>query len=247
MKTYRITEKAPTVDVGNTQQQTSVTNEFVRNTPVRGRTYDAVLTIAPGAATDAVGFSFNGATGTENNFLIDGVNTTDPAFGILGTQLTLEFIGETEIITGGYNAEYGRATGGVVNVITKSGSNDFHGDLWLYATPFQLDADIVARSGEAIASKRETKYQLRRRLRPRRPDRQGQDLVLRRLPAHVHDDPDRSLPPHPHGEQSADRAWRGHAYQGDLDPSVELPEGSRQDLLQHGEPPGRRATAPAPR
>ena len=83
--------------------------------------------------------SFNGATGPENNFLIDGVNTTDPAFGLLGTQLTLEFIGETEIITGGYNAEYGRATGGVVNVITKSGSNNFHGDMWFYATPFQLD------------------------------------------------------------------------------------------------------------
>jgi hypothetical protein len=158
VKTYRITEKAPTVDVGNTQQQTAVTNEFVRNTPVRGRTYDAVLTLAPGAATDAVGFSFNGATGPENNFLIDGVNTTDPAFGLLGTQLTLEFIGETEIITGGYNAEYGRATGGVVNVITKSGSNNFHGDVWFYATPFQLDPNLIGRSGEAIATKRKTKY-----------------------------------------------------------------------------------------
>ena len=112
--------------------------------------YWAVLTLAPGAATDAVGFSFNGATGPENNFLIDGVNTTDPAFGLLGTQLTLEFIGETEIITGGYNAEYGRATGGVVNVITKSGSNNFHGDIWFYATPFQLDPLIIGRSGEAV-------------------------------------------------------------------------------------------------
>jgi hypothetical protein len=158
VKTYRITEKAPTVDVGNTQQQTAVTNEFVRNTPVRGRTYDAVLTLAPGAATDAVGFSFNGATGPENNFLIDGVNTTDPAFGLLSTQLTLEFIGETEIITGGYNAEYGRATGGVVNVITKSGSNNFHGDVWFYATPFQLDPNLIGRSGEAIATKSKTKY-----------------------------------------------------------------------------------------
>src|SRR4051812_44280183 len=103
VKTYRITEKAPTVDVGNTQQQTQVTNEFVRNTPVRGRTYDAVLTLAPGAATEAGtgGVSFSGATGPENNFLIDGVNTTDPAFGLLGTQLTLEFVGETELITGG--------------------------------------------------------------------------------------------------------------------------------------------------
>jgi hypothetical protein len=160
VKTYRITEKAPTVDVGNTQQQTAVTNEFVKNTPVRGRTYDAVLNLAPGAATEAAtgGVSFSGATGPENNFLIDGVNTTDPAFGLLGTQLTLEFIGETEIITGGYNAEYGRATGGVVNVITKSGSNNFHGDVWFYATPFQLDPQLIGRSGEAIATRQKTKY-----------------------------------------------------------------------------------------
>ena len=158
VKTYRITEKAPTVDVGNTQQQTAVTSEFVRNTPVRGRTYDAILTLAPGSATDAVGFSFNGATGPENNFLIDGVNTTDPAFGLLGTQLTLEFIGETEIITGGYNAEYGRATGGVVNVITKSGSNNFHGDVWFYVTPFQLQSNLIARSGEAIGRKQNQKF-----------------------------------------------------------------------------------------
>ncbi len=158
VKTYRITEKAPTVDVGNTQVQTQVTSELVRNTPVRGRTYDAVLTLAPGASTDITGFQFNGSTGLENSFLIDGVNTTAPAFGNLGTQLTLEFIGETEIITGGYNAEYGRATGGVVNVITKSGSNNFHGDLWFYVTPFQLETPFIGRSGEAIVRKDHTKY-----------------------------------------------------------------------------------------
>ena len=160
VKTYHIVEDAPDVDVGNTQQQTQVSNEFTRNTPVAGRTYSAVLTLAPGAATEpgTGGVSFSGATGPENNFLIDGVNTTDPAFGLQGTQLTLEFIGETELITGGYNAEYGRATGGVVNVITKSGSNNFHGDVWFYATPFSLDPQIVGRSGEAIASRTKTKY-----------------------------------------------------------------------------------------
>src|SRR5439155_4127187 len=154
----RITEKAPTVDVGNTQVQTQVTSELVRNTPVRGRTYDSVLTLAPGAATDATGFQFGGATGLENNFLIDGVNTTSPSFGSIGTQLTLEFVGETEIITGGYNAEYGRATGGVVNVITKSGSNNFHGDVWFYVTPFQLNGPYTGRAFEAIQTKQHQKF-----------------------------------------------------------------------------------------
>src|SRR5213079_2479487 len=110
-----------------------------------GRTYDSVLTLAPGASTDATGFQFGGAIGLENNFLIDGVNTTSPSFGSIGTQLTLEFVGETEIITGGYNAEYGRATGGIVNVITKSGSNQFHGGLWGYFQPgaFISDAKVI--------------------------------------------------------------------------------------------------------
>ena len=166
VKIYRITEKAPTVDVGNTQLQTQVTSEFVRNTPVQGRTYDSIMTVAPGAAAGTgergigkgASVSFSGGTGPENNFLIDGVNSTNPAFGLLGTQMTLEFVGETEIITGGYNAEYGRATGGIVNVITKSGSNQFHGDMWLYATPLQLDPPLVARSGESIGGRTKTRY-----------------------------------------------------------------------------------------
>ena len=150
-KTYRIVERAPNIDVGNTQIQTTVTSETVRNLPVRGRTFESVLTLAPGAATDATGFTFNGATGPENNFMIDGMNTTNPSFGLIGTRLSLEFVGETEIITGGYNAEYGRAQGGVVNVITKSGSNDFHGGAWFNYQPFQLTPERIARTGEAIA------------------------------------------------------------------------------------------------
>jgi hypothetical protein len=150
-QTYRIVEKAPTVDVANTQVQTQITSELVRSTPF-GRNYNAVLTLAPGAAQDAVGFSFGGATGPENNFLIDGANTTSPSFGLIGTNFSLEFVKETEIITGGYNAEYGRATGGVVNVITKSGSNEFHGGAWFFYTPFQLRPPRVGRIGEAVAS-----------------------------------------------------------------------------------------------
>src|SRR5439155_6844423 len=84
-------------------------------------------------------------------FLIDGLNTTNPAVGLLGTPLTLEFIKETEIITGGYNAEFGRATGGIINVITKSGSNEFHGGAWFFMTPLWLDPPRIARPGEAIA------------------------------------------------------------------------------------------------
>ncbi|MBI2374421.1 MAG: TonB-dependent receptor [Deltaproteobacteria bacterium] len=153
-KTYTITERAPTVDVGSTQVQTTITNELVRKTPIKGRTYESVLTIAPGSTTDDVGYSFNGATGPENGFLLDGMNTTNPSYGLIGTPLTLEFIEETDIITSGYSAEYGRATGGVVNVVTRSGSNEWKGEGFFYIQPFMAKPERVARLGEAVATER---------------------------------------------------------------------------------------------
>ena len=75
-----------------------------------------------------------GASGPENNYILDGVNTTDPAFGGSGANLPFEFVQEVEIKTGAYGAEYGKATGGIFNVITKSGSNEFHGDIFGYGT-----------------------------------------------------------------------------------------------------------------
>ena len=62
------------------------------------------------------------------------MNTTDPAFGGSGANLPFEFVQEVEIKTGAYGAEYGRSTGGIFNVITKSGGNEFHGDIFGYGT-----------------------------------------------------------------------------------------------------------------
>jgi outer membrane receptor protein involved in Fe transport len=78
--------------------------------------------------------SVGGSSGPENNYILDGVNTTDPAFGGSGANIPFEFVQEVEIKSGAYGAEYGRATGGIFNVITKSGTNEFHGDLYGYFT-----------------------------------------------------------------------------------------------------------------
>src|SRR6185312_267687 len=69
-----------------------------------------------------------------------GINTTDSAFGLLSSNLPNEFVSETEVITGGYNAEYGRATGGLINVATKQGSNEFHGSVFGNFSPDALTA-----------------------------------------------------------------------------------------------------------
>ena len=76
--------------------------------------------------------SFYGSSGVENTFYIDGVNTTGVEYGFQGKELNFEFIQAVDIKAGGYEAEFGRSTGGIVNVITKSGGNEFHGDVFAY-------------------------------------------------------------------------------------------------------------------
>src|ERR1041385_243532 len=133
------------VDVTSNTSGSNVTNEQFSNFPTT-RTVQGLYTIAPTVAPsglkDASGRdrdpSVGGASGPENNYILDGVNTTDPAFGGSGANLPFEFVQEVEIKTGAYGAEYGRATGGIFNVLTKSGGNEFHGDLFGYFTSKSL-------------------------------------------------------------------------------------------------------------
>ena len=135
-----ITQKAPTIDPTSTTQGVTLDQDYTQNIPVPGRTFESALGAAPGSAGDGLGVSFSGSTSLENSYVVDGVNTTGLTYGTVGSPLINDFIEEIEIITGGYNAEYGRATGGVVNVVTKSGSNEFHGQVFGYATPGALIA-----------------------------------------------------------------------------------------------------------
>mgnify|MGYP000947240762 CR=1 FL=1 len=159
-----VREKAPNVDTASTATQTSINQEIIQNTAVRGRSYESVISLAPGAADVAprgvaggdVGVSFSGSTGNENNYLIDGINTTDPNLGLVGTRLNQYFIKEVNVYTGGYQPEFGRATGGVVQVVTKTGSNEFHGGIFGSWQPFTLTPNTVARLGEALATRTKT-------------------------------------------------------------------------------------------
>ncbi len=127
------------VDVNSNTTGTNVSNEQFNNLPTQ-RTVQSLYTIAPSVSRsglrDASGRdrdpSVGGSSGPENNYILDGVNTTDPAFGGSGANLPFEFVQEVEIKTGAYGAEYGKSTGGIFNVITKSGGNEFHGDVFGY-------------------------------------------------------------------------------------------------------------------
>ena len=149
-----IKERAPAIDAGSTKQGSTLQQDYLKNVPNRGRTYDQVLGAAGGAQADLYGTGLSGSQSVENSYIVDGVNTTGLKYGDVQSPVLNNFIQEIEIITGGYNAEFGRSTGGVVNVVTKTGSNEFHGSLWANVKPFEAKRDSVQSAAVAIRPQR---------------------------------------------------------------------------------------------
>ncbi|MEJ7732822.1 MAG: TonB-dependent receptor [Polyangiaceae bacterium] len=155
-----VTGSAPTVDIGSTTTGSHITSDFTSRIPVsiptgKGgttRSFESVAEVTPGAHTDGYGVSISGTTSPENNYVIDGLSVNNTAYGINGTGLSVEFVKEVNVISGGYLPEYGRATGGILDVVTKSGSNEFHGSIFGSFTPGALEGerDKVVRSGQTI-------------------------------------------------------------------------------------------------
>ena len=110
-----------------------------------GRNYASVAQLASGVNTDDsdsrnTSMTVYGSTGLENSYLVDGANTTGIEIGNQGKVLNFEFIQEVEFKSGGYEAEYGGAQGGILNVVTKSGGNEYHGDAFGYLNRNSLQA-----------------------------------------------------------------------------------------------------------
>ncbi len=128
---------------------TSFTEKQVRELPLSARDVNNLATLAPGAvsvssfsfANTLVPFSVNGSRGRDNNFIIDSVDNNEPLFGGAATQFTnSEIFSEFSILTGQFQAEYGRNSGSIVNVITKSGEKQLHGSLFWYGQNDALNA-----------------------------------------------------------------------------------------------------------
>ncbi len=152
---------APVVNVGSSEAGAVVSKEFIGTVPV-GRNFQAIAQTVPQAAGDAYGVGFQGALSPENSYILDGLNITDPIYGATAGTFTgrsaptllSNFIQEVDVKTGSFMPEYGRATGGIINVVTKGGSNEFHGSVWANVRPdsiFSPDGKIVGRDGEAVA------------------------------------------------------------------------------------------------
>ncbi len=129
-----VEDTIPVVDTTQVNSSVIFDQEFLQNASVGsgGRDYLSVLTQAAGVTNVAGGGgnpSVFGGTVGDNAYLIDGLNTSDPLLGTFGTNFNFDAIQEMNFQTGGFEAEFGQATGGIVNLVTKSGGNEFSGSL----------------------------------------------------------------------------------------------------------------------
>jgi hypothetical protein len=159
VQTIAVTQRAPAIDVGSTRVGVTLNSEFAANVP-NGLSVSDLLEKAPGATSDATGLVLSGGTGLENTYYLDGLNITSLKNGALGTNLFVPFLDEVEIVSAGYGAEYGRALGGVVNMATKSGSNEWHASAFSYLSPgaFSGGQQRFASRGSSLTGVTEPDY-----------------------------------------------------------------------------------------
>src|SRR5579863_7002900 len=161
-QTVEVTGAATQVQVNNSVLSNEIESNTVRELPLNGRDWAQLATLSPGVNALETqqpfengnlrgnrGFgaqlSISGGRPTQNNYRLDGLSINDYGNGgpgsVLGQNLGVDAIEEFSVITGNYSAEYGRTSGGVVNAISKSGTNAFHGDAYEFLRNTALDAN----------------------------------------------------------------------------------------------------------
>ena len=125
-----VVAETPVVDPTQVNTNANYTSEYLQGSAIgsNNRSYQSVLQQTAGVVVGASGNpNVFGSTFGENAYYVDGANTTDPVTTTFGTNFTFDSIQEIQFQTSGYEAEYGNATGGIVNLVTKSGGNQFAG------------------------------------------------------------------------------------------------------------------------
>ena len=145
-ETVQVTDAAPLIDFASPKIAHNVTAEEFDRMP-KPRSFQALALTSTSVNSGEIegGFQVNGASGAENQFTIDGVSTTSLINGKSRQNAMYEILQEVQVKTGGVESEYGGAMGGVISAITKSGGNDFHGDLHYYLSGNRISAGPVKR------------------------------------------------------------------------------------------------------
>jgi hypothetical protein len=153
-ETVTITTEAPLIETEKTQQSNTINEQYIRNLPINRRDYLSFTLLAPGV-TDAStmadnnnarvrqtaqsGLSFYGSNGRGNSVTVDGAEANDAAGGVRPT-LSQDAVQEFQINRSNYSAELGGASGGVINIVSKSGTNEVHGSAFGFFRHDKLDA-----------------------------------------------------------------------------------------------------------
>ncbi len=155
-ETITVTAASPLLQTDTSTLSALVTEKAVQDLPVNGRNFVRLVQLAPGAneglpnslasgtrpddrrQTSAI--SINGALDNQNNQLIDGMDNNERAIGTIGVKPSIDAIAEVKVQTSNYTAETGRTAGGVVNILTKSGTNNFRGSAFEFCRNDRFDA-----------------------------------------------------------------------------------------------------------
>jgi hypothetical protein len=171
-----VTDEAPPVDLATSTVAGFVGHEAIAQLPLNGRDWTQLATLQPGV--DSVGsiqantgspdrarrgygvqMTISGSRPTQNTYRIDGISVNDYTNGgpgsVEGSTLGVDAVQEFSVLTSNYSAEYGRTSGGVINALTKSGTNQFHGDVYEFLRNNALDAkNYFDRPGQIPAFRR---------------------------------------------------------------------------------------------
>jgi hypothetical protein len=148
-----VSAQPPPLDPTQTSVSSAVDKERIEELPVESRNFLRFALLAPGVASSAQqpggrslapladsGFTFGGLRGRSNNIAIDGLDNNDEYVGAGRAELSLEIVQEFQVVNSGLSAESGGASGGSINVITRTGANTIHGDAFVFAENGSLNA-----------------------------------------------------------------------------------------------------------
>jgi hypothetical protein len=144
-----VSDSLATVDVTQSKVETTITNEVLQEIP-KGRSFQSVIPFAPGARQEPLqssnsnrlgGFQIDGASNGENVYASEGLNITSIIGGGVGTNIPIEFVQDVQVKSSSFEAEFGGALGGVINVIQQKGSSDWHGSVFMHYRSSALNAN----------------------------------------------------------------------------------------------------------
>ena len=144
-----VSADAPLVETSRTEVSSVIDQQQIESLPINGRNFISFSVLTPGVTNDRTpqqgasatsGLSFGGQRARSNNIMVDGFDNNDQVVGAVRATFSQEAVREFQVLTNSYSAEFGKASGGVVNIVTKSGTNELRGNAFLYFRDDGLNA-----------------------------------------------------------------------------------------------------------